>query len=265
MRSSIAALESDINIIQSEQEVQTRSLLKRKDTLDVIVSDIAQLRLMGKGAIPRGPRADIKSRRTVAAKARTDSEAAGSGSADGAASPRGLARAASGEATDVDVDADADGEADLEDGNVTDNGVQTSLDPNATPSSPRTDGMLAAPVQQPRPRHRQHLLVSGQRDTPTSSRDVSPAVSPQTPNDADAGASTDVHMHGESENESNDSGRNEEGEEGEEGEEMEDIEVGEVSERNPRGYSRGKKVYAEDREEGEASDESSVLSDPPDI
>ena len=48
----------------------------------------------------------------------------------------------------------------------------------------------------------------------------------------------------------------------EEGEEGEDIEMGEVSEReNVIGRNR---ILVEDKEEGEASDESSVLSDPPD-
>jgi X-linked retinitis pigmentosa GTPase regulator len=82
-----------------------------------------------------------------------------------------------------------------------------------------------------------------------------------------------MHDEGETEGERETEGamdKREEGEEGEEseeeeGEEGEEIEVGEVAERTRNAHSRGRKLHVEDREEGEASDESSVLSEPPEL
>ena len=112
--SSIAALEADISIIQSEQDVQTRSLLKRKDTLDAIVADIAQLRLLGKGGVPRAPRAATAStsRQVTGTAARTDTEVIRNTSEPAP----DMGQAVSGEATDAEVDiiVDADGDGDVE-------------------------------------------------------------------------------------------------------------------------------------------------------
>lgn len=220
-----------MQIIREENEAQGRSLLTRKSTLDSIVSDLSQLRLLGKDAL-----------KLDTGTSRINSEAP---------SPAlGTTRLGSG----ADI-GDEEGAADGEDGEKSSDS-KTSLNPSAKLFTPRHSTPLlhisAAQLSLQDSTSSSNGVVI---DTPILSHEVSPAATPahmgsqlSSPRGDDSQLTEPINKPEEGEHE-----------EGEEGEEVEDIEMGEVSEKDVRSHS-----HIEDKEEGEASDESSELSDPPD-
>ncbi|KAI5116348.1 hypothetical protein M0805_002253 [Coniferiporia weirii] len=235
---SIAELENDMQVIRDEHDAQNRSILARKDALDLIVANLTQLRILGKDIL-----------KIDASGSRAPSE------------PSSPAPMASGSAMDVDGgdsttategEGGKDGEK-LPKGSAT-RKVFAGSSASRQPTPLRKSATNVLPLRQ------STSLLGGAVETPAVSRDATPSLTPVGEPEGSPLSPPRLSPSGEERNKREDG---EEDEEGEEGEETEDIEMGEVSEKERNG-GRGRKLADEDREEGEASDESSVLSDPPD-
>ncbi|KAH8110991.1 Tho complex subunit 7-domain-containing protein [Phellopilus nigrolimitatus] len=234
---SINALENDMQIIRDEHNSQNRSILARKSALDTIVTELGHLRLLGKDV----PKAE-------GSGSRADSE-------DPLPAPM-----ASGSGMDVDGAENAnatEGEGEKE----SEGGLKDTVSLNVSAKSFTQQRQGTPLLQTATHQLRLRNSTSGLVDTPLASRDVTPAPTPVGGPDSSPLSPLRPSSPAEEQNRREDG---EEDEEGEEGEEAEDIEMGEVSEKE-RGSGRGRNSkLVEDREEGEASDESSELSDPPD-
>ncbi len=254
--SSIAEIESDMQVIRVEHESQNRTIYARKTALDAIVSDLGQLRILGK--------------ETAAAVAQGDAN--GSRAPSEPTTPVHPANAA-------DTTMQEDGEEGSEspstgksrDGDSQGHSTLTvpHLNPSAKSFAPRrSTPLLHTATQQLRLQNSVSMESSlgadmgGIAGSSAESREVTPAPPPLTPtqtqeDNVDLPTTSREASPGREDGEEKED--DDKREEREEGEEHEDIEMGEVSESN----GRSRKSLMEDREEGEASDLSSELSELP--
>ncbi|EJD07668.1 uncharacterized protein FOMMEDRAFT_164577 [Fomitiporia mediterranea MF3/22] len=230
---SISSLENDIQVTKDEHETLNRSILARKAALDAIIADIGRLSVLGKDV----PKLDATTSRAPSEPPDAEPET----------SALGLDADASGPAAAVEGEGDKSDDASMK--------RSASLNPAAKSYSPRPSTPLLQTATQQLRVQNSMSGISATGLTPAVSRDATPVFTPVGGPD-----SSPLSPAEEPQSPPGDDKR-EEGEENEEGEEAEDIEMGEVSEE--KAGVRGRKTD-EDREEGEASDESSVLSDPPD-
>ncbi|KLO12740.1 hypothetical protein SCHPADRAFT_929062 [Schizopora paradoxa] len=257
LENSIAEIESDMQVIRVEHESQNRSIHARKVALDTIVSDLKHLRILGK--------------ETAAAVAK--GESAGPQAISEPASPAPPISA-------VDSTMHVDGEdgsqspteekqRDEKDGETPSRATLAvpQLNPTAKPfATRRSTPLLHTATHQLRLQNSTSMEsnlgadMGGMAGTPSESREATPAPPPLTPTQTQD--NLDLPTTSREESPAREDGEEKEDpkeDEREEGEEHEDIEMGELSE----GNGRSRKSLAEDREEGEASDFGSELSELP--
>lgn len=245
-----------MQVIRVEHESQNSAIHARKTALDAIVSDLGQLRILGK--------------ETAIAVAK-----GGANGSRAPSEPTSPARpsSAADSAMHVDIEEGRESPSAEKSRDDKDSGRSVSTVPLLNPSAKlfaprRSTPLLHTATHQLRLQNSASMEsnlgadMGGMAGTPAESREATPAPPPLTPTQSQEDTenlptiSREVSPTREDGEEKEDIKR----EEGEEGEEQEDIEMGEVSE----GNGRNRKSHVEDREEGEASDLSSELSDLPD-
>lgn len=245
-----------MQVIRVEHESQNRAIHSRKIALDTIVSDLKHLRILGKetaAALAKGDTTGSQVPSEPASPAPPTSAADIAMHVDGEEGPQSPSTERQRE--------DVQGRSTL---------TVPHLNPTAKPfASRRSTPLLHTATHQLRLQNSSSMESSlgadmgGMAGTPAESREATPAPPPLTPTQTqeDELNIPTISREGSPVREDGEEKEDNKADEREEGEEHEDIEMGEVSEGNGNGRSR--KSLVEDREEGEASDFGSELSELP--